>query len=75
MNNNMSYYDLPVMLSQGFVFGLADCVLWGRDKNAQEWQAVIDGEFIYFGERRASGGVNQREKMRRTKFQELFSWT
>ena len=72
MYYHVHHLDLPNLMGAGFKFGIADTILWGKDKYGQEYQAVIDGEWIRFGARRPSGGVDSLERMRRDKFQELF---
>lgn len=72
MYNNVHYSDLPVLIGKGFKFGMFDTVLWGYAKDGQEYQAVIDGEWIRFAQRLPKGNVTQLEQMDREEFNKTF---
>lgn len=70
---SIGYFDLPLLLGAGFSFGIADTVLWGKDKTGQEWHAVVESDnFITFAPRLPSGATGQATRMRRDDFHEKF---
>ena len=39
--SSLSYLDLPVLRSHGFVAGASGTSWFGRDRDGKEWQAVV----------------------------------
>lgn len=75
MYNSISYYDLSWLVGMGFKFGITDEVLWGTDKNGEEWQVLADqGLFLRFGKYNKETKLidGNHEKMSREEFEERF---
>ncbi len=68
----LSSYEVPVLLSRGFTFGISDEILWGKSNDGREFQVLDDGQWLKFGERRQNGGVNPHHRMSRLEFDALF---
>lgn len=69
---SLGYFDLPLLLGQGFTFGIADSILWGKDKKGNEWQAVVDGQWIHFAQRLPKGNTTSLKRMDRNEFHRCF---
>lgn len=72
MYESICYFDLPVLMSKGFSFGIDDSVLWNTDRHGVDWQAIIDGQWIYFAEQLPSGARLGQRKMTHEEFHKLF---
>lgn len=72
MYKYLSSYEVPVLLSLGFTFGIADTLLWGAAVDGQEYQVIDNGEWLLFGRRRPSGGVDSHVRMTHREFNKLF---
>lgn len=68
----MYYTDVPLLYAAGFTQGIAECLLWGKDKEGQEYQAVVSDGFITLGKRLPSGLTESHKRMSRSKFHQLF---
>ena len=75
MYSSISYYDLSWLIGMGFKFGITDEVLWGTDKQGNEWQVLADqGLFLRFAKYDpvTKSTEGNHEKMHHEVFQELF---
>jgi hypothetical protein len=72
MHVSLGYFDLPLLLGQGFKFGIADSILWGKDTKGTEYQAVVDGQWLYFAERLPAGNTTSLKRMGRDDFHAKF---
>lgn len=73
MYQSLGYFDVPLLLGKGFTFGIAESILWGKDKNGTNWQAVVDGQWIYFAEQLPSGARLGSQRMTHEDFNSLFA--
>lgn len=73
MYRSLGYFDLPLLLGKGFEFGIAESILWGKDVNGINWQAVIDGQWINFAEQLPSGARLGMKRLTHEEFNALFA--
>lgn len=51
MRNSLTPYDLPVLMTDGWKYGMTSSFLWNTDKNGVSWQIMVDdGEFLQFAQ-------------------------
>lgn len=74
MNVSLTYLDMPLLIGRGFTFGITDEVLWGRDKDGDEWQVVAQEKFMQFAKRIPGEYclLEGQRTMKRSDFEELF---
>lgn len=67
--------DEVLLLDKQFEYGLSGTTLWRKDKNNQDWCAVLDqpSEYILWYPVLPSGGLGVSRTMTRTNFEELFA--
>lgn len=65
-------YDMPLLLSRGFKYGISQEVLWGVDTEGRDWQAWEDGEYYKFGVMTDQRRIISRTSMTRATFDQLF---
>ena len=65
-------YDQPLLLARGFKYGIAQEVLWGKDKDGHDWQAWEEGEYYKLGMADDNGRIPSRTTMLRETFEQLF---
>lgn len=70
----ITVYDVSLLLSRGFSFGISENFLWCTDVDGERWQAVAEDEYFMFGKRdnTRSGIIMSRSTMTREKFDSLF---
>lgn len=74
MRESITCYDLPILLSRGFKYGIDDTLLWGKCRDGNEWQAFIQGEFITFSTRQPNSRcMESHRRMTRREFDERFA--
>ena len=72
MYNHMTSFDLSILLTRGFEYGISQEILWGKSNDGREFQVLDNGRWLMFGERRQNGGVNQHRRMLRHEFEAIF---
>lgn len=69
----VTVYDLPVLISRGFKYGISQEILWGTDNHGIDWQVHEEGVYYMFGKLdKDKNIVPSRTTMPRDEFEKLF---
>lgn len=73
LQDYITAYDLPVLLHHKFKYGISQEVMWGTDREGNEWQAVEDGVYFKFGKLDKNKWIiPERTTMSREQFDNTF---
>lgn len=71
----MTSLDRPLLYAAGWVHGLSDSILWGKDNEGNNWQAVEEAGYFLFAKQLPMGNTESLRRMGTTKWYSIFGGT